>query len=91
MRLLAALGQLAIWWLVWHLQSDVACQSGLLRHAAFRGDMHASLMDLQRIGSSFVYPSDDPVATVALALGYYGLLGHTFVRDDVQSRWFCCS
>ena len=29
--------------------------------------------------------------TVALArspAGSYGLLGHTFLRDDVQSRWF---
>ena len=68
MSLLDVLGQLAIWWPGRHIHSVVACQSGLLLHASLRGDMHASLMDLQLIGSFLVYASDDPVATVALAL-----------------------
>ena len=63
------------------------------------GDIHAPLMDLQLVDSPLGFLSDEPVATVALAgspAGSYGLLGHTSLRDDVQSRfswlmgWACC-
>ena len=51
-------------------------------------------MDLQLIGLFLGYPSDEPMATVALArspAGSYGLLGHTSLQDAVQSRRFSCS